>query len=308
MADKDVCNNGSYCLNTKKTQKFLVQYITNLINGKTQYLPQDFGFYLTNKNYIFKLTPEIKQKKAVVYLLINQENNTTPCLRIKLFKKYLHEKDKVFYFQKSKIEQITRGICGIVNRKINLTLDGTYITKLADLLNQIFRVEESHLDDDARLEICNTPIRLKTIKLLTEGQTWYQKVIGFELVDKNIYTLAENIANTKYEYLYNIILNNPRDSLSGDIIAVKEEDLNNTLEVLTKFNLSRNNTLREIAKTVFETKSNNPCDVATIYKFVFNLPNRNKVYNDPNYQTFKDYVDFQKAMYNLNDSVKFYQY
>ncbi len=303
MSDNQ-CEENTYCLNTRRDQQFLLKFITNKFNGKQELLYKDFSFYINrNKNHIFKMTPIISNKTLI--LAIYNQDNTNPCLKMKFFKR-TQDALGTYYFNKSRIELIARDLCGIRKGKITESLTGKYITLLADMLNNIFRVKQSVLNDDARLTLCNIPIKLKVLKLLSDGQTWYEKTIGFSLVDTSIYELARNVSQITYEYLYNIMKDNPRNSLDGDIGIVSDDDLFKTVEILGKYNLTTRNTLQEIVKSIFETPGVVECDAGWVYTYVLSLPNRKKVYNDPQYNSYKEYIDLMAKLTTHNESIKYY--
>jgi len=305
------CLVNTYCLNQKINQQKLLKYISNIINNKKELLYKDFGFYLRkDKNYKFKLTPIINKKKMTLYIFDkkSKKDELSYCLKMSFDK--IYKKDNLYYFKKSKVDNVNRGVCGINKKVISVTLDGTYLIKLVDLLNNIFKVETSTLDDDARLDICDQVIKIKLIKLISEGKTWYEKSAGFKLKDDIIYEYTNNVSNSTFEYFYDIMKNIKFSPYDGDFSSLNIEEFEKTLNILQKYDLTKKDKLRKIIKRFFDSKHKDVknCDKAHIYKYILDLPKRNLAYKskDSKYDIYKNYIDLLIKLSSFNESVKKY--
>lgn len=311
------CVKNTYCLNKSFDQKVLLKYITANIDNdsKNKLLYKDFGFNLDDKkNMKFKITPIVEKKYVILYILDKKSKKDALKYCLKLTLKNMYKKDKYYYFKKSKIDSINRGVCAL-NKKnvITETMDGTYLVKLVDKINKIFKVETSSLDDDATLEICDVKnVKIKIIKLLTEGKTWYEKTGGFRLEDEKIYKDNEIVRNLKYSYLYDIFKTYKFDFFSyRDDQPINEKKLDKTLEILKKYNLSKDNTIKEITTKFFDSKSKNieACDKAHIYEYVIDLPKRATAYHkkdDKDLDNYRTYYNFISGLKSFNNSIKKY--
>lgn len=310
IMDKKECLKSTYCLNKSYDQKTLLKYVTAHIDNdnKKKLLYKDFGFNLDNKkNFKFKINIIIEKKDVFLYILDkkSRKDKLSYCLRLKLSKMY--KKDNVYYFKKSKVENIDRGVCAIKKNVISITMDGTYLIKLVKKMNKIFKVETSTLDDDARLDICDEVIKLKLVKLISEGKTWYEKTAGYRLANEKIYKDNEIVRNTPYSYFYNVLKTTKFSMFDGDITSLNEKKLDETIDILKKYNLSDKDNLKKIIKTIFDNKNKNVknCDRAHIYRYILNLPKRNIAYkdNDKKFDIYRNYVDLLLSLTGFNESI-----
>lgn len=307
----DSCKPNTYCLNTTIHKKFLLKYIKNKIDKKNELLYKDFGFYLNkDKNYVFKLTPVIEGKDIILYIFDkkSKKDNLSYCLKLTLKKRY--SDNGFYYFKESKIDNINRGVCGIKKKVIQTTIDGTYLVKLVDVINKIFKVKESKLDDDARITVCDSMMKIKLIKLLSEGKTWYEKAGGYELADKKIYEYTTDVAETKYKYFYDLMKTEKMSILDGDYESIDVKELDKTLKILEKYNLSEDDTIKKITKKIFGSNDGSVlnCDKKHIYKYVLDLPSRKAVYKnkDSKYNKYRSYYNLLSSLTSFNESVKKY--
>lgn len=317
--NKKECLKTTYCLNKSLDQKSLLKYITAIINDdrKNMVLYKDFGFNLDDKkNFKFKLSGiyDPKEEKKSIYLYIfdnkNKKDNLSYCLKLKLTNMYKNKKTNFYNFKKSKVENINRGVCGIKKGIIDITIDGTYLIKLVDIINKIFKVESSILDDDARLTISNQIVKIKLVKLISDGKTWYEKTAGFKIKDENIYKNAENVSKTPYSYFYNIMKNTKYSLFDGDIFSLDEKELDKTIKILNKYNLSEKDSLKKIIKVFFDNKNKDikNLEKAHIYKYILDLPKRNLAYKnkDKKYDIYRSYIDLLNSLISFNESIKKY--
>lgn len=311
---KEECLKSTYCLNKSVDQKNLLKYITAYIDkdNKNKLLYKDFGFYIDDKkNYRFKINVILKKQDVFLYIYDkkSKKDNESYCLKYKLSGKY--KNGNLYYFKKSKVENINRGVCGIKKNQIVITIDGTYLIKLVNRLNKIFKVKESKLDDDARLTICGQIIKIKIIKLITDGKTWYEKNGGFKLTDEKIYNNNEIIQNTPYSYIYNISKDTKFSFFDGDSMSIEYKELEKTLNILKKYNLTENDSIKKIIKRFFDKKNTDVdnCEKAHIYKYILDLPKRNIAYKnkDSKFNNYRAYIDFLKSLTSFNESIIKYQ-
>lgn len=311
---KKECLKSTYCLNKSFDQKYLLKYITAIIDNdsKNKILYKNFGFNLDNKkNFEFKLNaiyePNEDKKSIMLYIFDNKskKDNYSYCLRLKLIGMY--KKNNIYYFKESKVENINRGVCGIKKNKIIQTIDGTYLVKLIKKINKIFDVKKSKLDDDARLTICDQIVKIKLVKLITEGKTWYEKTGGFRLVDEQIYKDNEIVQNLNYSYLYDIMKNTKFSMFEGDTTSISEKQLDKTIDILKKYKLSEKDSIKKIIKTFFDSnnKEIQSCDKAHIYHYVLDLPKRNIAYKnkDSKFNNYRNYVNLLSSLSSFNESV-----
>lgn len=313
--DKKECQKNTYCLNKSFEQKFLLKYITAIIDNdnKNKILYKDFGFNLDQKkNFAFKLhaiyNPDESKKDIFLYIFDkdNRKDRQSYCLRLKLINMY--KKDKYYYFKKSKVENINRGICGIKKNKLVTTIDGTYLVKLVTKINKIFKVEKSMLDDDSKLDLCDVTMKIKLIKLISEGKTWYEKAGGFRLTDENIYKNTEIAAKESYQYYYDIMKNIKMSMFDGDMIRHDEKKLDKAVDIIKKHGLSMKDSIRKIILKIFNSKVVDNCEKAIIYESVLDLPVRNKAFKDADkkYDAYRAYVNLNKQIFGFTESAVTY--
>lgn len=307
---KEECLKSTYCLNKSLDQKTLLKYVTAFIDkdNKNKLLYKDFGFYLDNKkNFRFKINIILEKKDVFLYIFDkkSKKDNLSYCLKLKLSDMY--KKNNVYYFKKSKVENINRGVCGIKKNAIVVTIDGTYLIKLVKKINKIFNVKTSILDDDARLTVCDQVMKIKLIKLISEGKTWYEKNGGFRLADEKIYKNNEIVQKTPYSYIYDIMKNTQFSMFEGDTMSLDEKELDKTLKILEKYNLTEKDSMKKIIKRLFDSKNTDVknCDKAHVYKYVLDLPKRNIAYKnkDDKYNKYRNYVDLISSLSSFNESI-----
>lgn len=310
------CVKNTYCLNKSFDQKVLLRYVTAMIDNdnKNKILYKDFGFNLDNKkkNFVFKINAiydSTQSKNVFLYIFDkkNKKDKESVCLRFKLSDMY--KKDKFYYFKKSKVEQINRGVCGIKNGKLMITIDGTYIVKLIGILNKMFKVEKSILDDDSKLELCDVTMKIKLIKLISEGKTWYEKTGGFRLNDENIYKNTEIAAKESFDYYYNIMKNTKMSFYDGDMSRLNEKKLDEVVEIIKKHDLSVNDSIRKITLKIFNSKKVSDCEKAIIYEYILDLPVRNLAVKDTDkkFNAYRAYVKLNSQIFGFTESTIIYK-
>ena len=191
------CKKNTNCLNKKDGKERLLNYVTNTFKGKTSTSFKNYSFYKKKTdeeeywNYQFQILCTYKiqnedkndkkpKKKLFLEIFDKKKKEGKYCLRLELKSNKQHPDFKNFRgFKKSKIELLGKNICGFKKGKQTVNLSGSYILSLVDKINKIFKVEESKLEDDARLSDIGGSVMLKIIKLYEYNKTWYQKEGGY---------------------------------------------------------------------------------------------------------------------------------
>ena len=96
----------------------------------------------------------------------------------------------------------------------------------------------------------------------------------------------------------------------GDIESIDEKKLDKTLEILKKYELNENDTLKKIVKKIFDSNNTDVlnCDKKHIYTYVLELPIRNlaKKNKDKKYDTYRNYIELLSSLMGFNESIKKY--
>lgn len=187
-------------------------------------------------------------------------------------------------------------------------MPGKFIVKLVDKINKLFKVKTSKLLDDSRLPIClentnNSPVMsLKTIKLLQNGQTWYEKEGGFKLDNNQIYEAVKKVQTIPLSSFLNIATNPNLHSMGESYIDYTEgieskQQIERIETILKKINLSRENTFQEIATNIFNNKEEiSDCEKLEIWeKIISNNLKRKKV------ETTNQIPSFWKPLPSMKD-------
>jgi len=297
------CKKNTYCLNKKEGKKVLLDYVTNTFKGKTSTSFKNYSFYIESKkmSYQFKIhcsykKPQFEKKKKLLLEIFDKKRKY--CLKFELMSKKQHPNYTNYIgFKKSYIHNINKNVCGIKKSKYLLSLSGSYILNLVDKINKIFKVEESSLSDDSRLDAISPAVHLKIIKLYEYNKTWYQKEGGFlpenhlELVQ---YSKDSGKLKLKdlYKYYMDENLNEAFDKNMKYINEklVKEEDKDKVYKILKKIDLDENNNLKNITMA-FKSKLTNP-EKLFLWKNIYALDNRINIYNskNPEYKLIKAYL------------------
>jgi|ETNmetMinimDraft_8_1059916.scaffolds.fasta_scaffold02771_8 hypothetical protein len=295
------CKKNTYCLNQKEGKKVLLDYVTNTFKGKTSTSFKNYSFYIKNRliNHEFKLNcsykipigedkKDKKVKKALLLEIFDKKKQY--CLKFELKENKQHPDYKNFRgFKKSYIHNINKNVCGIKRSKYLLSLSGSYILNLVDKINKIFKVEESELSDDSRLELkdengkVETRALLKIIKLYEYGKTWYQKEAGFIPIPKEINEYGVEAGKLKLKDLYGFY--NDKDLRTYGLDKnqkfhnekfVEEEDIKEVYRILKKEKLDENSNLKSVA-IAFKSKKITSSEKLKLWFKVFSLDKRKKI-------------------------------
>lgn len=301
------CKKNTYCLNKKEGKKVLLDYVTNTFKGKTSTSFKNYGFYIESKkmNYQFKILctykipdNEKKNKSAKKKLLLEIfDKKKKYCLKFELKSNKQHPEFKNFRgFKKSYLHLLGKNICGFKKGKQTVNLSGSYILSLVDKINKIFKVEESELQDDSRLEVINSSVQMKIIKLYEYNKTWYQKEGGF--IPENNVELSQyskDAGKLKLKDLYDYMNDEKLRQWGIDEQFVKEEDMNEVYKILKKEKLDENSNLKSIA-LAFKSKVIKNSEKFHLWNNIFSLTKRKKISQSKNseYKLIQAYLKLRE--------------
>jgi hypothetical protein len=293
------CKKNTYCLNKKEGKKVLLDYVTNTFKGKTSTSFKNYSFYIESKkmNYEFKIhcsykKPQFEKKKKLLLELFDKKRKY--CLKFELMGNKQHPDFKNFKgFKKSYIHNVNKNVCGIKKSKYLLSLSGSYVLHLADKINKIFKVEESSLSDDSRLEAIAPSVHLKIIKLYEYNKTWYQKEGGFLPENHlNLVQYSKDAGKLKLKDLYEYMNDkNLKDWSPIDEHYVKEEDIKEVYRLLKKEKLDENSNLKSIS-LAFKSKVIKNSEKLHLWDNIFSLTKREKISKSkkPEYKLIQAYL------------------
>jgi len=315
-----------FCLNTKNGKDGLLRYVRNTIDSGQNLSQRKFGFYWSK---CCKVNSSIVNKRFRIYIKnIKDSNNKTTSVLLRIFHYPLNKKKKnnklclkmelktpiqmsgYYSFKTSYIHNINKGPCGINKTE----LKGPSLIRIADKINKIFKVESSSLEDDSRLDMCNTNMVLKTIKLLQYGKTWYEREAGFILDEPEIYELCKIVRKSKLSILFEVIRQDIVEQISSEYNATKDkyEPEIKKLENLLKIeNLTLNNTYQQVfKKAIHPTSKLTDCQKIEVYNILFSNWDRKKVLNnkipeDGIKGISKDTLEKYKAIINFEKKCRF---
>ena len=302
------CKKNTYCLNKKEGKKVLLDYVTNTFKEKTSTSFKNYSFYIESKkmNYVFKIhcsykKPQFEKKKKLLLEIFDKKKKY--CLKFEFMGNKQHPDYKNFKgFKKSYIHNINKNVCGIKKSKYLLSLSGSYILGLVDKINKIFKVEESSLSDDSRLEAISPSVHLKIIKLYEYNKTWYQKEGGF--LPENHIKLSQyskDAGKLKLKDLYKYMNDKDlKDWSPIDEHLIKEEDINEIYRILKKENLDENSDLKSIALT-FKSKDLKKSEKLHLWNNIFSLTKREKISKSKKieYKLIQAYLELLKYHYQI---------
>lgn len=292
------CKKNTYCLNKKEGKQVLLDYVTNTFKGKTSTSFKNYSFYIESKkmNYQFKIhcsykIPQFEKKKRLLLEIF--DNKKKYCLKFELMGNKQHPDFKNFRgFKKSYIHNVNKNVCGIKKSKFLLSLSGSYILSLVDRINKIFKVEESSLSDDSRLEAIGSSVHLKIIKLYEYNKTWYQKEGGFLPEDHlNLVQYSKDAGKLKLKDLYKYYNDKDLRHWGIDEQFVKEEDMNEVYKILKKEKLDENSNLKSIS-IAFKSKVIKNSEKKSLWDNIFSLTKREGISKSkkPEYKLIQAYL------------------
>ncbi|SVC91033.1 uncharacterized protein METZ01_LOCUS343887, partial [marine metagenome] len=294
-----------------------LDYVTNTFKGKTSTSFKNYSFYIKNRliNHEFKLNcsykipigedkKDKKVKKALLLEIFDKKKQY--CLKFELKENKQHPDYKNFRgFKKSYIHNINKNVCGIKRSKYLLSLSGSYILNLVDKINKIFKVEESELSDDSRLELKDengkvvSRALLKIIKLYEYNKTWYQKEGGYLPINHlKLSQYSKDAGKLKLKDLYGFY--NDKDLRTYGLDKnqkfhnekfVEEEDIKEVYRILKKEKLDENSNLKSVA-IAFKSKKITSSEKLKLWFKVFSLDKRKKISQskNPEYKLIQAYL------------------
>lgn len=298
------CLKNTYCLNKKDGKKVLLDYVTNTFKGKTSTSFKNYSFNIDSKkmNYQFKIhcsykIPINEKKKKLLLEIFDKKRKY--CLKFELIGNKTHPEFANFKgFKKSYVHNINRNVCGIKKSKQLLTLSGSYVLNLVDKINKIFKVEESSLSDDSRLELqikgskeLDSRPHLKIIKLFEYGKTWYQKEGDFLPIPIELNQYGKDAGKLKLKDLYKYYNDDDLKKFGINERSISQDNINEILRILKKENLDENSNLKSIA-ILFKSKNIKSYEKIKLWEDVFDLTKREKISKSTKteYKLIKSYL------------------
>ena len=317
------CKKNTNCLNKKDGKERLLNYVTNTFKGTTSTSFKNYSFYKKKTdeeeywNYQFQILCTYKiqnedkndkkpKKKLFLEIFDKKKKEGKYCLRLELKSNKPHPDFKNFRgFKKSKIELLGKNICGFKKGKQTVNLSGSYILSLVDKINKIFKVEESELSDDSRLELKDengkvvSRALLKIIKLYEYNKTWYQKEGGYLPINHlKLSQYSKDAGKLKLKDLYGFY--NDKDLRTYGLDKnqkfhnekfVEEEDIKEVYRILKKEKLDENSNLKSVA-IAFKSKKITSSEKLKLWFKVFSLDKRKKISQskNPEYKLIQAYL------------------
>jgi len=321
------CKKNTNCLNKKDGKERLLNYVTNTFKGKTSTSFKNYSFYKKKTdeeeywNYQFQILCTYKiqnedkndkkpKKKLFLEIFDKKKKEGKYCLRLELKSNKPHPDFKNFRgFKKSKIELLGKNICGFKKGKQTVNLSGSYILSLVDKINKIFKVEESELSDDSRLELKDengkvvSRALLKIIKLYEYNKTWYQKEGGYLPINHlKLSQYSKDAGKLKLKDLYGFY--NDKDLRTYGLDKnqkfhnekfVEEEDIKEVYRILKKEKLDENSNLKSVA-IAFKSKKITSSEKLKLWFKVFSLDKRKKISQskNPEYKLIQAYLKLRE--------------
>ncbi len=292
------CKKNTYCLNKKEGKQVLLDYVTNTFKEKTSTSFKNYSFYIESKkmNYQFKIhcsykIPQFQKKKKLLLEIFDKKKKY--CLKFELKSNKQHPDYKNFRgFKKSYIHNINKNVCGIKKGKYLVSLSGSYILSLVDRINKIFKVEESELSDDSRLEAIHPSVHLKIVKLYEYNKTWYQKEGGF-LPDNHLKLCqySKDAGKLKLKDLYEYYNDKNLKEWGIDEQHIKEEDIKEVYRILNKEKLNKNHNLKSIS-LAFKSKDLKNSEKLHLWNNIYSLSKRKNISQskNPEYKLIQAYL------------------
>jgi len=280
---------------------------------------------VTNTKYSYKFTKNNKTEKQIFslnmcnikengkkYLQVQiTEKTKGVCLKMNFCNKKQHSKYKTMTtFKKSKIELISKGICGYDKKKKTVNMTGSFVLNLANVLNDILEVDVAILEDDSRLEICKSNISLKILNLLKYGKTWYERAGGYSLDDKEIYKRAKLVGDMTVKQLYDTLLEIDNDMLKHDIFdfsKLKGDSIKKVERILDSMGESKRSKVKTIFSKAFDRNSKlKECDQKFLWEHILQLNPRKYIEKSKNgkYKIMKEYYKFASEAHHFTPSTR----
>jgi len=262
---------------------------------------------------VFDLYMCSKKEDAKKFLEIKITDNTPTgiCLTMRFFQNKKHTKySGVLGFKKSKIELLSRGVCGYNKKSKTVSLSGSYVFNVANALNKVLDVDVAVLDDDSRLEICDSNVSIKILNLLKYGKTWYEREGGYVLNDKEIYKRAKSVGEMSVKKLYDTLSEIDNDFMKSDLFDFKKlskVSIQKVEKLLEKISENKNSKIKTIFNKAFDRNSKlTECDQKFLWDHILQLNPRKYITKtkDEKYQFMKDYYNFADEAYHFTPATK----
>lgn len=254
---------------------------------------------------------KVENKKKFLNIKITDNSKNGICLTMNFHKKKKHTKySGVYGFQKSKIELLARGICGYDPKKKTINMSGSYVLNVANALNDIFQVDIAILEDDSRLNLCDTNVSIKILNLLKYGKTWYEREGNYVLDEKEIYKRAELVGNMTVKKLYDTLQEIDNDILKSDIFDFKKlthDNIKKVEKILEQLAENKNSKIKTIFNKAFDRNSPlKECDQYFLWSHILQLNPRKYIEKtkDEKYKFMKDYYEFASDAYHFSASTR----
>jgi len=239
------------------------------------------------------------------------DNKNGICLKMSFHNKRQHSKYKTMpVFKKSKIELISKGKCGYDKKKKIVNMSGSFILNLANTLNDILEVDVAILEDDSRLDLCNSNVSLKILNLLKYGKTWYERAGNYSLDDKEVYKRAKLVGEMTVKQLYDTLLEIDNDLLKHDIFdmpRLKGDAIQKVEKILDSIGESKRSKVKTIFNKAFDRNSKlAECDQHFLWEHILQLNPRKYIEksNDAKYKALKEYYKFATEAHYFSPSTR----
>jgi len=315
---KNIFNMSKKIINLQKKEdiKLFLIDVKKVYNSKSYLVGKKYSYTFSKNNkkekQIFNLNicKKTEGKKLYLEMKITDAKNGV-CLTMSFHNKKQHSKYKtIITFKKSKIELLNKGKCGYDKKKKTVDMSGSFVLNLANTLNDILEVDVAILEDDSRLEICESNVSLKILNLLKYGKTWYERAGGYSLNDKEIYTRAKLVGDMTVKQLYDTLLEIDNDILKHDIFdfsVIKGNTIKKVEKILDSMGESKRTKVKTIFSKAFDRNSKlSECDQKFLWDHILQLNPRKYITknNSGKYKIMKDYYKFINEAHRFTPSTR----
>ena len=298
----------------KDINLFLIE-VKKIFNAKKSSCVANIKYSFTStkkEKQIFSLNMCKKTEKKKDYLEMRiTDNKNGICLVMSFHNKKQHSKHKsIPVFKKSKIELLSKGKCGYNKKKKTVDMSGSFVLNLANTLNDILEVDVAILEDDSRLELCNSNVSLKILNLLKYGKTWYERAGNYSLDDKETYKRAKIVGEMTVKQLYDILLEIDNDILKHDIFdftKLKGNTIQQVEKILDSMGESKRSKIKTIFNKAFSRDSKlKECDQHFLWEHILQLNPRKYIQksDDAKYKALKEYYKFATEAHYFSPSTR----
>lgn len=293
-----MCDIFSYNLNEFTGKNRFRINTTRLWNGQ-DIENECYSFFIIKNgkkekhNFVLK-----KIKNDGLHIVLKDKSGKKPCIDIK-FSSSKTTTNGHIGFNKSFINYINTALCGrnMNDKYTDEKVSGTYALKLALKLNDILDVKESTLEDDSRIDICDSNVSLKLLSIYKTSKTWYHRVGNFIPVDNGIYNSYEKSKNLTVNKLLEY-------TQKGDIFSrLSKKDLAELETLMKKIDMKYDAKIKDIILKGFSNKSPlSNCNKYRLYYLFFIKLSKPKEMNEE----VKNFFNFSSYITNIMVSKKKY--